>query len=178
MAGTSIEWTRGEDGRPGKAWNPTTGCDKVSPGCGLPRFAGDATGGCYAMAMAWRLKAMSQAKYQADGDPRSSGPGFGLTVHPDVLTLPLHWRTPSRVFVDSMSDLGHARAGRGFLARVWATMAATPQHTYQILSKRPERMRRVLSSAEFQDQMQAALGQLAEDRQARHGRGAIQQAPP
>jgi protein gp37 len=140
---TTIEWTRGDDGLPGKTWNPTTGCDKISPGCGLPRFDGDDTGGCYALAMAARLKAMGQAKYQNDGDPRTSGPGFGLTVHPDALTVPLHWRKPYRVFVNSMSDLGHARVPREFLARVWAVMASTP-HTYQILTKRPERMARIL----------------------------------
>jgi protein gp37 len=145
MAGTSIEWTAGDDGTPGRVWNPTTGCDKISPGCGLPRFDGDAAGRCYALAMARRLKAMGQAKYQADGDPRTSGPGFALTMHPDTLLLPLHWRKPARVFVNSMSDLGHGRVSREFLAQVWATMAATPQHTYQILTKRPERLQVVVA---------------------------------
>jgi protein gp37 len=162
MAGTSIEWTAGDDGTPGRVWNPTTGCDKISPGCGLPRFDGDATGGCYAMAMARRLKAIGQPKYQADGDPRTSGPGFALTVHPDMLLLPLRWRKPSRVFVNSMSDLGHVRVPREFLPRVWATMAATPQHTYQILTKRPgPRLRRILASAQFQDSVQEVLDELA-----------------
>jgi protein gp37 len=90
--------------------------------------------------MARRLKAMGQEKYQNDGDPRTSGPGFGITTHPDALDLPLHWRKPRRVFVNSMSDLGHARIPREFLAQVWGVMAATPQHTYQILSKRPDRI--------------------------------------
>lgn len=144
MAETSIEWTQ-RPGTIGATWNPTTGCDKISPGCGLPRFEGDDTGGCYAMAMAKRLKAMGQAKYQKDGDPRTSGPGFGLTVHEDTLMEPFRWRKPRTVFVNSMSDLGHARVSRDFLARVFATMLLTPQHTYQILSKRPERMRRSLS---------------------------------
>ena len=67
-AGTSIEWTE-------VTWNPTTGCDRISAGCDH----------CYALTLAKRLKAMGQAKYQADGDPRTSGPGFGLTVHPDSL---------------------------------------------------------------------------------------------
>jgi len=124
---SAIEWT-------GITWNPTTGCDRISPGCD----------NCYALTMAKRLKGMGQAKYQNDGDPRTSGPGFGLAVHPDSLSAPLHWRDPRRVFVNSMSDLGHARIPQEFLARVWAVMAATPQHTYQILSKRPERLRRVL----------------------------------
>jgi len=139
MAGTGIEWT-------GRVWNPVTGCDKVSPGCGLSRFDGDDTGGCYALAMARRLKAMGQAKYQADGDPRTSGPGFALTVHPDTLTLPLRWRQPQRVFVNLMSDLFHPRVPVPFIAQVFAVMARTPQHTYQVLTKRPERMLAILGS--------------------------------
>ncbi len=103
---------------------------------------------------------MGQPKYQNDGDPRTSGAGFALTVHPDTLTAPLRWRKPSRVFVNSMSDLSHARVGAEFLARVWATMAATPQHTYQILSKRPERLRRILTAPGFRDSMQAAIAGL------------------
>ena len=134
---TGIQWTEA-------TWNPTTGCDKISPGCGLPRFEGDATGGCYALTMAKRLKAMGQAKYQNDGDPRTSGPGFGVTIHPGALTLPLHWRKPRMIFVDSMSDLFHARVPEPFIGGVWNTMALSPQHTYQVLTKRSPRMRRVL----------------------------------
>jgi protein gp37 len=141
---TSIEWTH-RGGTIPTTWNPTTGCDKISEGCGLPRFDGDLPGGCYAMAMAKRLKGMGSAKYQNDGNPITSGPGFGLTVHPDTLTEPLRWRDPRTVFVNSMSDLFHARVPRDFLARVFATMGVTPQHTYQILTKRPERMARVLA---------------------------------
>lgn len=128
MADTAIEWTD-------TVWNPTTGCDRVSPGCD----------NCYALTMAKRLKGMGQAKYQRDGDPRTSGPGFGVSVHPDTLDEPLRWRKPRRVFVNSMSDLFHARVPREFLARVFAVMAATPQHTYQILTKRPERAARILN---------------------------------
>src|ERR1035441_6328420 len=98
---TKIEWAQNADGTPGRTWSPTTGCDKISPGCGLPRFEGDDTGGCYALALAKRLKAMGSAKYQNDGDPRTSGPGFGLTVHPSALNLPRTWRTPRTVFVNS-----------------------------------------------------------------------------
>jgi len=65
-------------------WNPTTGCDRISPGCDH----------CYALMLAKRLKAMGQPKYQRDGDPRTSGPGFGVTMHADVLAEPLRWRTP------------------------------------------------------------------------------------
>jgi protein gp37 len=142
---TSIEWTH-RHGTVPETLNPTTGCDKISEGCGLPRFDGDTSGGCYAMAMAKRLKAMGQVKYRNDGDPRTSGPGFGVTVHPDVLPEPLLWRAPRTVFVNSMSDLFHARVPREFVERFWAVMAATPQHTYQILTKRPERMARMLTN--------------------------------
>jgi protein gp37 len=150
---TTIEWTRGDDGSAGETWNPTTGCDKISPGCGLPRFDGDRSGGCYALAMARRLKAMGQEKYQNDGSPVTSGPGFGLTVHPDTLDLPLHWKKPRRIFVNSMSDLFHARVPEPFIGGVWDTMAHTPQHIYQILTKRPERMKRVLTRWESEGWM-------------------------
>lgn len=125
---TKIEWTD-------EVWNPTTGCDRISPGCL----------NCYALTMAKRLKGMGQAKYQTDGDPRTSGPGFGVAVHPDSLTEPLRWKKPRKVFVNSMSDLFHARVPREFLARVFAVMAATPQHTYQVLTKRPDRAARILT---------------------------------
>ena len=128
MADSSIEWTE-------KTLNPTTGCDKISAGCD----------NCYALGMAKRLKSMGQAKYQNDGHPVTSGPGFALTMHPDVLAEPLRWTKPATVFVNSMSDLFHARVDREFLARFWAVMAATPQHTYQILTKRPERMAKILN---------------------------------
>jgi hypothetical protein len=85
---TGIEWTQ-------TTWNPTTGCDRISPGCD----------NCYALTLARRLKAMGLAKYQNDGDPRTSGPGFAVTCHEDVLAEPLSWRKPKTVFVNSMSDL-------------------------------------------------------------------------
>lgn len=133
MADTSIEWTH-RDGTKGVTWNPTTGCDRISAGCDH----------CYALTLAKRLKGMGSAKYQNDGDPRTSGPGFGITTHPDTLSDPLKWRSPRTVFVNSMSDLFHARVPREFVARVWDVMSRTPQHTYQILTKRPERMARVV----------------------------------
>jgi protein gp37 len=73
--------------------------------------------------MAKRLKGMGQAKYQNDGDPRTSGPGFGLTVHPDTLDAPLHWRKPQMVFVNSMSDLFHPKVPTTFIASVFDVMA-------------------------------------------------------
>lgn len=128
---SAIQWTE-------TTWNPTTGCDRISPGCDH----------CYALVMAKRLKAMGQEKYQNDGDPRTSGPGFGLAVHPDTLDTPLDWRKPRLVFVNSMSDLFHARVPEPFIGGVWNTMALTRRHTYQILTKRSPRMRRVLTKWE------------------------------
>jgi protein gp37 len=140
MAETHIEWTHRGDSI-GVTWNPTTGCDQVSAGCD----------NCYALTMAKRLKAMGQAKYQADGDPRTSGPGFGLTVHEDMLALPYKWRKPRTVFVNSMSDLFHAKVPRDFIRRVFDVMADTPQHTYQILTKRSLRLRRLAGELEWPD---------------------------
>jgi protein gp37 len=124
---SAIEWTQA-------TWNPVTGCDRISPGCQH----------CYALTLAARLKAMGQPKYQADGRPPTSGPGFGVTVHPEALLEPLGWRKPRKVFVDSMADVLHARVPTDFVAQVWAVMALTPQHIYQMLTKRPERYAKVL----------------------------------
>lgn len=133
---TSISWTD-------ERWNPTTGCDKVSPGCGLPLPGADPEdhGCCYALTMAARWKAMGQPAYQRDGDPRTSGPGFGLTLHEDRLDVPLHWRKPRRVFVNSMSDLFHDEVPDQFIAAVFRTMWEASQHTFQVLTKRSKRMR-------------------------------------
>jgi protein gp37 len=87
---------------------------------------------------------MGQTKYQQDGDPRTSGPGFAVTIHPTELEIPKHWRRPRIVFVNSMSDLFHPRVPTQFIAQVFAVMGATPQHTYQVLTKRPKRARGVL----------------------------------
>ncbi len=124
MAGRSpIEWTE-------VTWNPTTGCDRTSPGCD----------NCYALALAKRLRAMGQAKYQKDGHPRTSGPGFALTLHEDALDAPYRWRSPRLIFVNSMSDLFHPDVPLGFIQRVFRVMAETPQHTYQVLTKRSKRL--------------------------------------
>lgn len=129
---TGIEWTD-------QVWNPTTGCDRISAGCDH----------CYALTMARRLKGMGQAKYQNDGNAVTSGPGFGLTLHEDALTIPLHWREPRRVFVNSMSDLFHARVPFSFIADVFAVIADTPQHTYQVLTKRSLRLRRLAGKLDW-----------------------------
>ncbi len=95
------------------------------------------------MTLAKRLKAMGVAKYQSDGDPNTSGPGFGLSLHEDVLDLPLRWATPRTVFVNSMSDLFHEGVPDDFIRRVFDVMLETPRHTYQVLTKRSHRLRRV-----------------------------------
>lgn len=123
---SGIEWTE-------VTWNPTTGCDRISPGCD----------NCYALAMAKRLKAMGSERYQVDGDPRTSGPGFALTVHPGALKQPYRWSGRRTVFVDSMSDLFHARVPLEFVERVFDVIADTPQHTYQVLTKRSARLPKV-----------------------------------
>lgn len=126
---SGIEWTDA-------TWNPTTGCDQVSPGCD----------NCYAMAMAKRLKAMGSPKYQKDGNPRTSGPGFGLTEHWDMLDQPTRWKKPRRIFVNSMSDLFHREVSLDFQVQVFDIMEQTPRHTFQILTKRPEIMRRRIAT--------------------------------
>jgi protein gp37 len=136
---SAIEWTQ-------QTWNPSTGCDRVSPGCQH----------CYALGMAKRLKAMGTGKYQRDGNPATSGPGFGITEHPDTLAAPSRWPTPRRVFVNSMSDLFHPGVSTAFITGVWAVMAATPHHTYQVLTKRHDRMRSLLTRQEFRENVIAA----------------------
>lgn len=122
---SSIEWTEA-------TWNPTTGCDRTSPGCD----------NCYALTLAKRLQAMGVAKYRNDGDPRTSGPGFGMTLHPDALDVPRSWRKPRTIFVDSMSDLFHKDVPDDYIRRVFGVIADTPQHQYQLLTKRSQRLAR------------------------------------
>jgi protein gp37 len=92
------------------------------------------------MTLAKRLRAMGQPKYQNDGDPRTSGPGFKLTIHPDALEIPYGWRSPRVIFVNSMSDLFHPDVPLAFIRSVFAVIADTPQHTYQVLTKRSKRL--------------------------------------
>jgi protein gp37 len=123
---SAIEWTEA-------TWNPVTGCDQLSPGCD----------NCYAKALARRLKAMGNVRYQTDGKYPSSGPGFGIALHHDQVDLPKRWRSPRVIFVNSMSDLFHAKVPTPFIRDVFATMLATPQHTYQVLTKRPKRLSQI-----------------------------------
>lgn len=110
--GSAIEWTDA-------TWNPVTGCTKVSAGCK----------NCYAERMANRLKAMRVPQYAA---------GFRVTLQPQALDLPRLWRRPRKVFVNSMSDLFHKEVPAEFIERVFRVMNECPQHTFQLLTKRPE----------------------------------------
>lgn len=109
-----IEWTDA-------TWNPATGCDKVSPGCK----------NCYAERLALRLQKMGNPKYMK---------GFEFTLHEDAIDLPLKWKAPRKIFVNSMSDLFHEKMPADFLFRVLDAMLQADWHIYQILTKRPERM--------------------------------------
>lgn len=126
MAGISeIEWTD-------VTWNPVAGCTIASSGCT----------NCYAMRMAARLQAMGHEKYK--GTTRKSGGRYVWTgrVNTDESSLvaPLEWRKPKRIFVNSMSDLFHPDVPDDFIVRVWKVMAECPQHHFQVLTKRPDRM--------------------------------------
>jgi protein gp37 len=125
---TAIQWTD-------ETWTPDTGCDRISPGCDH----------CYALTLAKRLQAMGVAGYENDGDPRTSGPGFAVTLHPELLGRPLRWRKPRRVFVCSMADLFHKDVPSRFIGDVFVAMARADQHTFQVLTKRPQRMARELT---------------------------------
>lgn len=114
MAQSSIEWTE-------MTWNPTTGCDKISAGCKY----------CYAEVMTRRLHAMGIEKYKD---------GFELRLHEDALQIPYEWKKPKVVFVNSMSDLFHKDVPLSFIQKVFDVMNDTPMHTYQVLTKRAERL--------------------------------------
>jgi protein gp37 len=114
MAQSSIEWTE-------MTWNPTTGCTKISAGCKY----------CYAEVMAKRLQAMGVEKYKD---------GFAVRIHEDALQIPYSWKSARIVFVNSMSDLFHPDIPLSFIQRVFQVMNDTPQHTYQVLTKRADRL--------------------------------------
>lgn len=117
---SAIEWTDA-------TWNPVTGCTEVTPGCD----------NCYAKTFAERWRGTPGHYFEQ---------GFDVVLRPDKLTLPLTWRKPRRVFVNSMSDLFHKDVPDEFIARVFAIMSQTPQHTYQVLTKRHGRMRSLLNA--------------------------------
>ena len=130
MAVSKIEWTDA-------TWNPVAGCSLASAGCK----------NCYAMQMAKRLEAMGVEKYQGLIKIHSNNVTWNGVVREDTdsLSTPYRWKKPRKVFVNSMSDLFHDSVSDEFIAAVWKVMKETPQHNYQILTKRTERMRQIVS---------------------------------
>src|SRR5260370_25064629 len=129
MAETSIEWTDA-------TWNPVAGCTVLTAGCT----------NCYAMRMAARLDAMGHGKYTdltMKSGRRAVWTGR-IRIDEKSLSIPATWSKPRKVFVNSMSDLFHEKVPHEFILRVWRVMHDTPRHTYQILTKRPERMAELL----------------------------------
>ncbi len=118
---TGIEWTDA-------TWNPVTGCTRVSPGCAR----------CYALRIAERFR----------GTPAFPS-GFDLTLHPERLDIPLHWRRPRRIFVNSMSDLFHEDVPLEFIRRVFDAMTAASWHQFQVLTKRGQRLREMAPQLEW-----------------------------
>jgi protein gp37 len=139
MAGPStIEWTDA-------TWNPVRGCSRISPGCGGP----GKQGGCYAEKIAARFSDPGMTFHgfaeRRNGEARWTGK---LALIDDMLTIPLHWKKPRRIFVNSMSDLFHENLPDEAIDQVFAVMALCPQHTFQVLTKRAERMRKYLQADE------------------------------
>jgi protein gp37 len=122
-----IEWTDA-------TWNPVTGCTKISTGCTH----------CYAERLAVRLKAMGQTNYRN---------GFEVTLQPQMLELPLRWKTPKRIFVNSMSDLFHEDVPTTYIKRVFDVMARTQWHQYQVLTKRSDRLLELNKELEWAPQI-------------------------
>jgi protein gp37 len=123
MAQSSIEWTE-------MTWNPTTGCSKISAGCKY----------CYAEVMTRRLQAMGLDKYKN---------GFEIAIHEDALDVPYSWKGSKLVFVNSMSDLFHPEIPLAFIKKVFKVMNDNPQHTFQVLTKRAERLYEVHEELEW-----------------------------
>ncbi|MGO8148713.1 DUF5131 family protein [Rhizobium leguminosarum] len=162
MAETSIEWTDA-------TWNPVAGCTIMSAGCT----------NCYAMRMAARLDAMGMEKYR--GLTRKSGGRAKWTgklyLDEAALTVPANWKQPRTVFVNSMSDLFHPDVPVDFIRRVWNAMGATRRHTYQILTKRPDRMAEVLGAAGFEVLPNVWLGTSVEDARVVYRLDDLRQVP-
>lgn len=151
MSNTSIEWTNA-------TWNPLAGCKIISPGCT----------NCYAMTMARRLELMGIKKYE--GLTRKSGKRVVWTgdirEDPASLDIPHKWKKPRQIFVNSMSDLFHDSVSEEYILSIWQVMYETPRHTYQILTKRPDRMRDVLTRNNVDPLENVWLGTSVENKDA------------
>jgi len=136
-AKSAIEWTE-------STWNPLTGCTKVSPGCK----------NCYAERMAIRLQRMGQPNYAS---------GFELALHETALELPLRWKKPQRIFVNSMSDLFHKEVPFDFIVRVFEVMRQADWHQFQVLTKRADRLEELSSSLSWSDNIWMGVRVESED---------------
>ncbi|UWU12798.1 DUF5131 family protein [Rhizobium sullae] len=161
MADTTIEWTDA-------TWNPVAGCTIMSAGCT----------NCYAMRMAARLEAMGVEKYRSltrktGGRAKWTG---ALYLDENALRIPTTWSRPRNVFVNSMSDLFHPDVPVDFIGKVWSVMAETPRHTYQILTKRPDRMAAILQN-DFEVLPNVWLGASVEDGRVIHRLDELREVP-
>lgn len=140
---TSIEWTRGDDGSPGATWNPIVGCTKVSPGCQ----------NCYAIGVVHR--AMSPQHVGLTVKPEGERVDWTgeVRVVEHLMDQPIRQRRPRKIFVNSLSDLFHPDVDRRTIYRIVATMMCAEQHTFQVLTKRPQRMADLLSDPTFRDEV-------------------------
>jgi protein gp37 len=146
MVATTIEWCD-------ETWGPVTGCEYCSLGCG----------GCYAATLA-ATRLSHNPRYAGLAVLTDEGPRFTgeIRTHEDRLDEPLRWRKPRRIFVCSQSDLFHPGVPTEFIAKVWAIMAMAPQHTFQVLTKRPARMRALLNSKSWKDLVQTMAVQMGQ----------------
>lgn len=128
---SSIEWTN-------TTWNPVTGCTKISLGCQ----------NCYAERLARRLRKMGVTRYAK---------GFKLTLHPDLVTVPLGWKKPRMVFVNSMSDLFHEKVPQDFIAKIFRTMVQATQHIFQVLTKRSDRLAELAANLPWPENVWAGV---------------------
>ncbi len=162
MSESAIEWTD-------STWNPVAGCSIMSAGCT----------NCYAMQMARRLEAMGIEKYKGLTRKSGSRTVWKGIVHEDhsSLDIPVRWKKPRKVFVNSMSDLFHPSISSEFISKVWSVMERTPRHSYQILTKRPDRMAELSASAQLNKLPNVWLGTSVEDEHVVHRIDELRKVP-
>jgi protein gp37 len=153
---TSIEWTRDADGGVGATWNPVTGCEKVSPGCAH----------CYAETFAERFRGVPGHPYEQ---------GFDLKLWPERLELPLRWRRPRLIFVNSMSDLFYGGVPEKFIRRIFDVMSQAGHHRFQLLTKRHERLAELAPRLPWPDNVW--MGVSIENRRFVHRADYLRQVP-
>ena len=162
MSETDIEWTDA-------TWNPVAGCSVMSAGCT----------NCYAMQMARRLEAMGLEKYKGLTRRSGSRTVWKGIVHEDhnSLDIPVRWKKPRKIFVNSMSDLFHPSVSSEFISKVWSVMEQTPRHSYQILTKRPDRMAELSGSELLAKLPNVWLGTSVEDERVAYRIAELRKVP-